>query len=186
MTTDQSIDHRIAERVRSLRTERGLSLDDLAARSGISRSSLSRIENAEVSATAAALGKLGAAFGLTMSRLIGMVEEDFSPLIVAADQPVWEDAASGIWRRQISPPSSRLDGEVIEVRLAPGAEVRYDGSPRPGLEHHLLLIEGALTLVVDGRTFRLAPHDCLRYRLDGSNTFRADPDTGSHYLLFIV
>ncbi|WP_051556194.1 helix-turn-helix domain-containing protein [Nitratireductor aquibiodomus] len=55
---DHTIDQRIAERLRALRQERGWSLEDLATRCGVSRATLSRLENAEVSATANALGRL--------------------------------------------------------------------------------------------------------------------------------
>jgi transcriptional regulator with XRE-family HTH domain len=65
-----SIDRRIAQRLRSLRAGRGWSLDELAGRSKVSRATLSRLENAEVSATASVLGKLCAAYDLTMSRLM--------------------------------------------------------------------------------------------------------------------
>ncbi len=59
------IDRRIAQRLKTLRAERGWSLDELAGRSEISRATLSRLENAEVSPTASALGKLAAAVGQT-------------------------------------------------------------------------------------------------------------------------
>jgi transcriptional regulator with XRE-family HTH domain len=39
-------DRRLAERLRALRGERGWSLDELARRSGVSRATLSRLENA--------------------------------------------------------------------------------------------------------------------------------------------
>ena len=58
-----SIDKQIAQRLKSLRAERDWSLDELAKRSGVSRATLSRLENAEVSPTASVLGKLCAALG---------------------------------------------------------------------------------------------------------------------------
>ncbi|MRU32324.1 helix-turn-helix transcriptional regulator, partial [Xylella fastidiosa subsp. multiplex] len=68
------------------RLSRGWSLDELAGRAALSRATLSRLENAEVSPTANALGKLCGAYGLTMSRLMRMVEDDFTPLLPAAAQ----------------------------------------------------------------------------------------------------
>ena len=87
---------RIAQRLRTLRGERGWALEELAAHSGVSRASLSRLENAEVSPTASVLGKLCAAFGLTLSRLMFMVEDGFAARLRREDQPVWRDAESGI------------------------------------------------------------------------------------------
>ena len=182
----ESIDHLIARRLRALRTERGWSLDDLAQRSGVSRASLSRLEHAEVSATAAVLGKLATAFGLSASRLMFMAEDGFAALVRGADQPVWEDAALGFTRRAVSPPARLLAGEVVEVRLRPGATVAYDGPPRPGLEHHLVMLAGGLCLTVDSVRHDLGPGDCLRYQLQGASRFEASPDDGAHYFIFMV
>jgi len=70
---ESSIDRRIAQRLKTLRAERGWSLDELAGRSEVSRATLSRLENAEVSPTASVLGKLAASYGLTISRLMHLV-----------------------------------------------------------------------------------------------------------------
>src|SRR2546423_15346101 len=87
-------DARLAQRLRQLRLERRWSLDQLAARSGVSRATLSRLENNEVSPTAAVLGRLCPAFGLTMSRLLAQVEMPVA-LVRQPAQPVWTDPASG-------------------------------------------------------------------------------------------
>lgn len=181
-----SLDAQIAHRLRALRAERGWSLDDLAARSQVSRSTLSRLENAEVSATASVLGRLCAAYGLTLSRLMRLMEDDHVPLVRRTDQPVWMDAAAGFRRRSVSPPSRTLAGEVLECELAPAARIAYETSPRPGLEHHLVLLEGALRLEVEGRAHELQPGDCLRYQLHGATVFTTPARQGARYLLFIV
>ncbi|MDO9307191.1 MAG: helix-turn-helix transcriptional regulator, partial [Mesorhizobium sp.] len=114
---DEALGRQIADRLKSLRSAQGWSLDELAAQSGVSRATLSRLENAEVSPTAQVLGRLCAAYGLTMTRLMGMVEDDFSPLIRTRSQPAWEDRSVGFVRRSLSPPSSALAGEVLECEL---------------------------------------------------------------------
>src|SRR5215471_18062608 len=100
---DNAIDRLIAQRLKDLRAERGWSLDELAQRSRVSRATLSRLENAEVSPTATVLGRLCAAHGLTLSRLMRMVEDDFVPLLRREEQPVWTDPENGFRRRSISP-----------------------------------------------------------------------------------
>jgi transcriptional regulator with XRE-family HTH domain len=177
---------RLAGRLRRLRQERGLSLDQLAERSGVSRASLSRLENAEVSPTAEVLGKLCAAHGLTASRLMAMAEEAFAPLVAPQAQPVWTDPATGYERRSVSPPAAGLSGEVLRCRLPPGARIAYPQSPVDGLEHHLVMVEGRLDIEVEGTAHRLSPGDCLRYRLHGATVFRADPAAGATYFLFLV
>ena len=185
-TDDTAVDRRIARRLKALRGERGWSLDALAGHSGVSRATLSRLENAEVSATASVLGKLCAAYGLTLSRLMHMVEDGFAPLVRRAAQPVWTDPETGFRRRSVSPPAQSLAAEALEGTLGPGARLTYDAPPRPGLEHHLLLVDGRLAVTVGGRTFDLRPGDCLRYRLFGASAFATPEGCGARYVLFTV
>ncbi len=186
ITSDSDIDRRIAQRLRELRAERGWPLDELARRSGVSRATLSRLENGDVSPTASVLGKLCGAYGLTMSRLIRMVEDVFIPLVARSAQPVWQDTSIGLRRRSVSPPAQTLAGEALECELEPNARIAYDSSPRPGLEHHLILIDGELEVTVDGVTHSLRAGDCLRYQLSGPSAFATPAHAGAHYFVFLV
>jgi transcriptional regulator with XRE-family HTH domain len=183
---DRSIDRRLAERLKRFRAERGWSLDELARRSMVSRATLSRLENAEVSPTASVLGKLCAVYGLTLSRLMHLVEGAFAPVVQRAAQPVWSDASVGFVRRSVSPPAQTLAGEVLECEIEAGKRIAYDDTPRPGLEHHLVLVEGALEVTVGGKVHALKPGDCLRYQLFGPSAFVTPDGTGARYMLFMV
>ncbi len=183
---DGSIERRLAQRLKALRADRGWSLDELARRSGVSRATLSRLESAEVSPTAGVLGRLCAAYGLSLSRLMYLVDERYAPCIRRAGQPVWVDPDGGFRRRVVSPPARTLAGEALECELAPGTRISYDRPPRPGLEHHLLLIDGLLTIDVEGQSYDLQPGDCLRYQLFGPSTFATPDHCGARYILFMV
>lgn len=185
-TNDDDIDRRIAQRLRGLRAERNWSLDELAKRSMVSRATLSRLENAEVSPTANVLGKLCAAYGMTMSRLMHMVEGEFAPVVRREAQALWSDPEIGFRRRAISPPAQTLAGEALQCELDAGVHIAYDAPPRPGLEHHLLLVEGELQVSVDGKAHELRPGDCLRYQLFGPSAFSTPEACGAKYILFVV
>ncbi len=74
---EELLDGQIASRIRVERDARNWSLDDLAQRSGVSRAMISKVERRESSPTAVLLGKLSAAFGLTLSQLLARAERDF-------------------------------------------------------------------------------------------------------------
>ena len=181
-----AIDRRIAQRLKGLRAERDWSLDELAKRSNVSRATLSRLENAEVSPTASVLGKLCAAYGMTLSRLMHMVEGEYAPLLRRSAQPVWTDPATGFRRRSISPPAQTLAGEAIECEIDPGVRIAYDAPPRPGLEHHLFMLEGELQVTIDGQAYDLKPGDCLRYQLFGPSAFVTPARRRARYIIFLV
>lgn len=179
------LDRRIASRLRSLRTGRGLSLDALAGLSGVSRATLSRLENAEVSGTASVLGRLCTAYGIPLSRLMFEVEDDFPAVVRRVEQAAWTDAETGYRRVSVSPPASTLAGEVLECTLAGGTVIDYAGPPRAGLEHHLVLLEGQLAVSIGAERHELTPGDCLRYQLHGPNRFETGANA-ARYLLFMV
>jgi transcriptional regulator with XRE-family HTH domain len=182
----QAVERRIARRLARLRAERSWSLDAVADRTGISRATLSRLERAELSPTAAMLGKLCAVYGWTLSRLMAEAETGPPHIVRAGEQAAWTDPESGYRRRVVSPPSPGLRGELVEVVMPAGASVAFDAAPVAGLEHHLWMLEGLLTLEVDGSVFHVRPGDCLRYVLSGSTRFHCTGKRDARYLVALV
>lgn len=181
-----TLDARLAARLAELRVARGWSLDELARRSEISRSTLSRLERGEISPTAALLGRLCAVYERTMSRLLAEVETEPPQVVRATAQAVWRDDASGFVRRSVSPPHSGLRGEVVEGTLRPGADIAYDGPPVPGLEQHIWVLDGAVEITADGTAHALEAGDCLRFRLWGSSRFRCLGSEPVRYAVLVV
>jgi transcriptional regulator with XRE-family HTH domain len=177
---------RLAGRLAELRVEHGWSLDDLARRTGVSRSTLSRLERAEISPTAAMLGRLCAAYERTMSQLLAEVESEPPQLVRADQQAVWRDEKSGFIRRSVSPPHPGLRGEIVEGVLRPGADISYDGPPVPGLEQHIWVLEGAVEVTTGGDVHEVRAGDCLRFRLWDRSRFRCQGPDPVRYALVIV
>ncbi|WP_405670283.1 helix-turn-helix domain-containing protein [Streptomyces sp. NBC_01530] len=184
--TPDPVDTRLGARLAELRAEHGWSLGELAERSGVSRSTLSRAERAETSPTASLLNRLCHVYGRTMSQLLSEIEAEPAQLVRAAGQQVWRDTASGFLRRSVSPPHAGLRGELVEGRLTAGADIAYDRPPVPGLEQHIWVLEGALDVTAQDVEHHLDTGDCLRLRVWGPTRFRcADPD-GVRYVLAVV
>lgn len=177
---------RLAERLAELRVERGWSLEDLAERAGISRSTLSRMERAEISPTATMLGRLCTAYGRPMSQLLAEVEAEPAQVVRAGKQAVWRDNQSGFTRRSVSPPHPGLRGEVVEGTLRPGADISYDAPAVPGLEQHIWVLEGTLAVTVGDAEHTLKTGDCLRFRLWGSSRFRCPGANPVRYALLVI
>ncbi len=178
-------DKRLAERLRALRRTRRWSLDELSALTGVSRASLSRIENGEVSPTASVLGRLAGAHRTTVSRLLADIESDAPALVRRSEQREWVDPATGFRRRLVSPPSVGFDCELLSCELPVGGRIDYPLPPRLGLEHHLYLIDGALELTVEGTVHRLHAGDCLRFKLMGPSRFAATGPRAARYILVL-
>jgi transcriptional regulator with XRE-family HTH domain len=180
------VESRLAARLAALRAERGWTLDHLAEVSGISRTTLSRLERGETSPTAALLGRLCTAYGRTMSRLIAEAEAEPVACLRAADQAVWTDPETGFRRRSVSPPAAGFDAELVEAVLPAGADIAYAAPGVQGLEQHIWMLAGTLALTVEGATHRLGAGDCLRFRLFGPTRFVALGPEAARYALVVV
>jgi transcriptional regulator with XRE-family HTH domain len=73
----------LAERLREIRAQLGLSLQEVSLRSGISKSSLSKVENNQMSLTYAKLQKLSRGLGIDISELFGTRRAEQPPSVTA-------------------------------------------------------------------------------------------------------
>ncbi len=180
------LDNQLAAKLKQLRQQKGWTLETLADYSGVSRATLSRIEKAEVSPTTNVLAKLCSAYQMTLTQLMQLTENQQPALIRAAEQDVWRDEENGFVRKVVSPPGLDFRGEMIACELPPGCKIDYDTPTRMGLEHHLLMQSGELTLTVGNYTYHLQAGDCLRYRIFANSNFYVPGAQPAKYLLFML
>ncbi len=184
-----SIDELLSIRVHGLRKARGHTLDALAQISGVSRSTISLIERGQTSATAAVLGKLAKALEVPLASLF---EEERSgdvaqPLARAANQPRWQDPATGYVRRQLSPASYPAPLEMVEVRFPPGQSVAFDHALRSQpLHQQLWMLEGTMQLTLGDQHWELHAGDCLAMELNQTLVFSNTGKTPARYALALV
>jgi len=180
-----TIDQRIASKVREHRGACGLSLAELAERSGVSRSMISLIERGETSPTAALLEKLAAAFGVPLATLFDDPAGEPAPVSRRADQTVWRDPASGYIRRNVSPAGSRF--QIVDVDFPPGRSVTYETTRRKPLMHHQVwVLDGTIEVTVGDRVHVLSDGDCLAFVLDSPTAYRNRSKKPARYAVVIV
>ncbi|WP_042690677.1 helix-turn-helix domain-containing protein [Azospirillum sp. B506] len=186
--TGNDIDSRLATRLRALRADRGLTMDGLAERSGVSRSMISLVERGESSPTASVLERLAAGLGVTLATLFAEAErKDASPVVRRADQIGWTDPATGYHRRNLSPPGFPSPIELVEVDLPPGARVSYDSGNRAAtVDQQVYLLDGTIELTVGEVTHRLSTGDCLALRLDRPTGFHNPTDRTARYIVALT
>ena len=182
----EDLNTRLATCLERLRRAQGWTLNQLAAESGVSRAALSRLENAEISPTADVLCRLSAAYGLPLSRLMLMVENRFDPFVPLETQRDWTDASTGFTRRVVSPLAAPLLAEVQECHLPPDTTLSSPPPSTPGQEHHLVMLDGTLTLTLPESSYTLSAGDCLRYHLTGSSVLCTGVGRGARYMLVVL
>jgi len=162
-----TLNERIAQRVRDLRADRGLSLDALAAHCGVSRSMISLVERGESSPTAVVLEKLATGLGVPLAALFEAPRPADGPVSRLADQPQWRDPHSGYVRRNVSPSGVASPIHIVEVLFPPKARVAYEtGAREPQVHQQVWVLEGTIEITVGDDHHRLDGGDCLALVLD--------------------
>src|SRR5215212_8674097 len=91
--TEDVVARAIAGNLRRLRSARTWSLDTLAARSGVSRGMLIRIEQARTNPSVGTLVRVADALGVSVAQLVDVVDAPLVRVVRAADAvPLWRSA----------------------------------------------------------------------------------------------
>jgi transcriptional regulator with XRE-family HTH domain len=176
---------RLAGAVRGARQARGLSASALAERSGVSRAMIAKVERAEVQPTAALLGRLSGALGITLSELIARAEHADQRLVRAADQPTWIDPDTGYRRRAVSPTSGG-PLELVEVELPAGAEVSYPADTYAFIHQQIWVLDGRLRFGEGDAEHELEAGDCLQLGPPAPCTFMNPMRRPCRYLVALT
>lgn len=179
------VEDRIASRLKDRREALALTLDQLAARSGVSRAMISRIERRQSSPTAAILGRLCAGLDITLSSLMAQIEDRSLVLLAARAQPHWRDPETGFVRRAVSPAGTGSPTEIVQGCLPPGARIAYLALPAHAYDQHILGLEGQLAFTAGDERFVIGPEDCLHCALDQPHAFANETDTPCRYLVIL-
>jgi transcriptional regulator with XRE-family HTH domain len=178
---------RIANRVRTLRTELGMTLDALAAKSAVSRSMLSLVERGESSATAAVLEKIATGLGVPLATLFEDSNGSANPVSHRADRTSWRDPQSGYVRRNISPAHFPSPMQIVEVALPAGARVAYETGARDVKIHQQIWVqEGSIEVTLGSVTYRLSEDDCLAMQLNEPTAFRNRTRKPARYIVIVA
>lgn len=183
MENDIDLSGRIGRRIADRRAELALTLDAMAALTGVSRAMISRIERGEVHASAVVLDRLCGGLGLTLSELFA--QERPEPLLRLAEQPVWRDPDSGYLRREVAPPGTGSPVRIVEVTFPAGAEVVFSNGSLRSVGQHVWMLEGVMEVTAGGTVHRLEGGDCLHMRLAPGNRFHNPGPSAARYAVIL-
>jgi len=180
------IHQRIAQRIGALRAARGLSLDLLAKKTGVSRSMISLIERGEASPTVVVLDKLAFGLGVTIASLFEASAVDASPHSRHGDQLEWTDPQSGYTRRAISPPRVCSSLDIIQIDFPAGASVTFAAGVRDvRIDQQVWILKGRMECIVDGIQYDLQTGDCLAMRENSHIVFQNASNLPARYALVV-
>ncbi len=154
----------IGPRLKALRAELGLSLQQMSAIADVSAASIHKIERGEMVPTITTLLKLASALHRPLSYFVDEPGDAGDVWYTAGGAGEIVDASPGVRTVRVSGPPVRFRGEATVSRLEPGGAVALDRQP-PG-EALLYVVSGTLEVEVAGRRFTLRRGDALHHLAD--------------------
>ncbi len=161
----------VGPNLRRLRTKRGLSLERLAQRSGVSRAMLSQIELGQSAPTINLLWKVARSLGVPFSALTGPGQDGSPHILRARDGKLLTNQEGSFSSRALCPESDRRGSEFFEIRLKPGASEQAQ-IRSPGTLGNLVVGAGVVDLDVDGAVHHLETGDAIMFGCDASHAYR--------------
>jgi transcriptional regulator with XRE-family HTH domain len=157
----------VGARVKALREGMGLSLRDLAERSGVGAATLSQVERGESSPTLTVAARIAEGLELTLSQLLRL-EEGRNVVVVRAGNGR-RSSRSGHEIEELTPPLPGQRADVSRHRLDPGRSTGGQGDPpihEPGSRETVVVLSGSVELTVDGERYPLEAGDSATFDAD--------------------
>ncbi|GAA5042185.1 transcriptional regulator with XRE-family HTH domain [Thermocatellispora tengchongensis] len=173
----------IANNVRAQRAHRGLTLDELAARSGVSRGMLVQVEQARTNPSVSTLARIADALGVTVARLVEVAD---TPVVrvVHAEDVVTFTHGPGSARLLVGTDAPAIL-ELWDWRLGPGQHHDGDAHP-PGTREMLTVLEGELTLTVYGATHVIRTGEAVLFSADRPHVYANTADRDLRFIMVVT
>jgi transcriptional regulator with XRE-family HTH domain len=157
----------VGPRVRALRESMGLSLRELAMRSGVSAPMLSQVERGEASPTLAVAAKIAAGLELTLSQLLRLDEDRHLVVVRSGERRTRRRGGHRVEELSAPLPGQRAD--VSLHTLEPGGATGGPDDPpmhEPGSRETVYVQSGSVELVIDGQSHTLGEGDSATFDAD--------------------
>jgi len=178
---------RVGAALQALRSSRGLSLDDLSKRAGVSKSMLSQIERNQANPTVAVVWRLASALGVELAELL----EGARPVeagiahVAAHATPSLRSPDGHRELRILGPIELAGQFEWYELTVQPGGALESQAH-EPGSREHLSVLTGSLEITAQGVTSKLKPGETARYAVDGPHAIRNTGKSAATALLVVL
>jgi transcriptional regulator with XRE-family HTH domain len=168
----------LGDRLRAAREERGLTLDQLSAATGVSKAHLSRLESGERQPSVGILVELAAALGTRVSTLLG---EDADGVPLAMFTP--DSRRHTVAGLEIAASSGFPDSRALEaMRVHVPADRPLPPPARHRGEEWIYVLRGPMRLEFDGVLYELREHMAAHFAATRPHRFSA-AGTGAELLL---
>jgi transcriptional regulator with XRE-family HTH domain len=172
---------KVGARVRSLRRERGLTIEQLAAATGLTKGFISQLERDRTAPSLSSIARICDALGVRLSTIF---EREPAPALVRHDERAQVDNPHTLSFLLSSRDERRF--QAIESEVAPGGGAGDELTSLPGEMEFVYVLEGSLELRVGDEVHVLEAGDALTYQLSKAHTWRNNSRTEKLRVLWVA
>jgi transcriptional regulator with XRE-family HTH domain len=150
----------LGKKIRDLRSRRGLTVQQLAVASGLSKGFISQVENDRTSPSLATLRDLARALETSVAYLV--VEDDHIPYVVRRGQRPTMPMNGNGWQVEVLSAQPRRNLELLMAELPLGGTAGKDSRRHDG-EECVVCLEGRITVACGEHRLALESGDSCHY-----------------------
>jgi XRE family transcriptional regulator, regulator of sulfur utilization len=163
------INKNIAKNLKEMRKRRQLTLEELAEKSGVSKSMLGEIERERTNPTITVLWKIANALKTPLTMLINDKKTDFTVIRKTEQIKINQEGGHAIYG--VFPYYEPHRMEILQIDLSPKSVLSNIGHMK-GVEEYLFVLEGTVNIYVYGEEIILAADDAIRFAADNSHEIK--------------
>lgn len=183
-TVEEVSSEKLGSRVRELRRMKGLTLNELAESSGVSRAMISKVERGEKNPTLVVAAGISEGLGVTLSQLVGIDERREVILMPHDRRMVMRDPETGFERQLLSPTFGNRGVEFIRNVIPEGSTSGEFPPHKRGVQEYIVVERGRLEAILDGEKHVLEEGDAVYFEADITHRFdNVGVDECSYYLV---
>ena len=167
----EKINENISRNLRTLRKDKGLTLDKLADLTGVSKSMLGEIERDGTNPTILTLWKIADGLKIPLTSLISTREPDYK--IVRGDDLEAVSRTKAYEILTIFPYYEAHKNEILHLKIAPHGRLLNEGHLN-GVDEFIYVISGAVRMQLDGEEILLEVGDAIRFKGELAHAFNND------------
>lgn len=175
----------IANNVRAQRAHRGMTLDELALRSGVSRGMLIQIEQGRTNPSINTLNRIADALGVSVGRLVEVSDTPVVRVVHASDVvTMWRGERGGSARLLVGSDLPAIL-ELWDWRLGPGEHHDSDGHAA-GTRELLTVLTGELTLSVYGKSHVIRKDEAVLFTADRPHRYANEGEEEVRFVMVVT
>ncbi len=165
-----TINRTVSENIKRLRKEKGLSLDELANLSSVSKSMLAQIERGNGNPTLSTLWKIAGGMQISFNELVMREEEPYTVLKLEDIDPVLTDDGN-VRNYPLFTDDEKRRFSIYHLEIAPGASWTSEPHLR-GTVEYVTVYRGTIEITASEKAFTLNESESLRFHADTIHSYR--------------